>query len=105
MATNIFYNREERRVRAPWRLLIQMLVFLGSSVVTGFILGIALMVISLVRGDTSLDMTTLDNLFSYPLARIISAVSSLLFMWISYLVASRGLAHRPLRADGLYLWR
>lgn len=105
MATNIFYNREERRVRAPWRLLIQMLVFLGSSVVTGFILGIALMVISLVRGDTSLDMTTLDNLFSYPLARIISAVSSLLFMWISYLVASRWLDHRPIRDFGFHLNR
>lgn len=100
---NIFYNHLEKRVRAPWRLLIQMLFFLGSSVAIGIVLGVGLMIISLVRGDASTDMTALDSLFSHPLSRVISTILSLLFMWVSYLVASRWLDRRPIRDYGFHL--
>ncbi len=55
---NIFYNKEQARLRAFWRILIQGLLFLLGTTVIGAVLGVAAIAIMAATGQADLQLLT-----------------------------------------------
>ncbi|HSV84980.1 MAG TPA: CPBP family intramembrane glutamic endopeptidase [Levilinea sp.] len=105
---NIFRDPIERRLRALWRLILQGLIFFvllaGMQIVSGILAG------ALIETPAGLDFgASQDFILNHPLLRIAIALSQLIAISISFLIASRWLDRRPLPAFGLHLnarwWR
>ncbi len=94
---NPFWNREERRLRAGWRLLLQAILFV-------LLLGILQVTIVLVLAALpgGFDPSELGA-FASPLLLAAGAVASLIAMVLSLLVAARLLDRRPLPDYGFHL--
>jgi uncharacterized protein len=96
---NIFRDPVERRPRAFWRLLLQGIIFFiilaGLQIATGILAG------AFVQFPTTLDPAAAQDYFlNHPLLRIALAVSQMIAIWISFLIAARWLDHRPMRDFG-----
>lgn len=100
---NPFWNPEQRRLRAAWRLLIQgilfLLIALAASVTLGFVLGIW-MVVSGAGLPTTPER--LGQLMSLPLARLAS-LGVLGAAWLSVWLAGRFLDRRRFADFGFHL--
>ena len=96
---NLFYSRVERRPRALWRLLIQALIF--------FILLSAMQIVIFIAAEVLLQSlggfdptAATPSLARHPLMLIALAISSILAIWISFVIAARWLDRRPMRDYG-----
>ncbi|MEN4042914.1 MAG: CPBP family glutamic-type intramembrane protease [Anaerolineaceae bacterium] len=105
---NIFRDPIERRPRALWRLLLHGIIFFvllaGLQVASGVLIG------ALIDPPAGLDLAAAQNfVLNHPLLRIAVAVSQVIAILISFLIAGRWLDRRPLPAFGLHLnarwWR
>jgi uncharacterized protein len=97
---NIFRDPAERRLRALWRLLIQVVIFFlllaGLQIMTGILAG------SLIQPPTGLDPADAQNyLVSHPVLSIANGISQVIAIWISFIIAARWLDRRPMRDFGL----
>lgn len=105
MIANIFVNREEGRLRAFWRILIQGILFLVGLSLIGFVLtAIAGGILIAVGGANLSDpQAAIAAITTHPLVQVASSLSALLAMFISYWVASRWLDRRPFRDFGFHV--
>ena len=55
---NIFYNKEQARLRAFWRILIQGLLFLLGTTVIGAVIGVVAIVVMAATGQADLQLLT-----------------------------------------------
>jgi membrane protease YdiL (CAAX protease family) len=100
---NIFYNREEGRLRAGWRLVLQLAVMFGIAFLLQIILGIAVGMLALASGINLQDAQALqDFALNNPLLRASSTLAVLIGALVSYWVAGRWLDRRPFKAFGFH---
>ena len=103
---NPFYNSQQRRLRAVWRILIQgffyfaLMLFLQT--LAGSLLGINAASAGVNLSDSSALQAYIVN---SPLLLPLSALASLLAAWLSFLAAGRWLDHRRLPAFGFHFTR
>ncbi|MDP8951114.1 MAG: CPBP family intramembrane metalloprotease [Actinomycetota bacterium] len=94
---NLFFNDQERRLRAFWRLLFQFIIYYGGAVVLGAIVSGAF---ALFGGVTLAD-GTIEALAASPVfvasAGVVSLVAALFSVWL----AGRFFDRRPLSGFGL----
>ena len=115
---NPFYNPAQHRVRAFWRLLIQVVLFLLGLIVfsTAMILVISgiWFVAAQILGSATGNLPALSGLTAEEMARLpwlelLSALGSLLAMLLTYWVAGRFLDRRSFRDFGFHFdaawWR
>ena len=108
----MFYNWNERRLRAAWRLLIQGLLFLIFLALSTAALSLAYFVILGVTGKISTQvsaMRVLQGLSGSLIPELAGQIFTLVCMTISLWIAARLLDHRPFRDFGFHLkpawWR
>jgi uncharacterized protein len=99
IVANIFRDPVERRPRAFWRLLLQGLIFFlllaVPQVASVIIAGI------FIQFPAGVDAAEAQNiLLNNPLLRIAIAISQIIAIWISFLIAARWLDRRPMRDFG-----
>jgi uncharacterized protein len=90
LVKRVFWNREERRLRTFWRLLLQLILFLVMTLVIGGAIGVLGAAWLLIRGSTSLEQL-LDPGFLQPLlagspvitlvSLLVTALSATLSIW------------------------
>lgn len=102
MIANIFYNREDRRLRAFWRLLIHAVVFLLSYTVLSLPVGIVTGVILAASGRNIADAQVLAGAAQHPLVNAVNAVATLGAMIFSYWVMARWIDRRRWRDFGFH---
>lgn len=100
---NIFYNHNERRVRAGWRILIQGLIFFAGMMLFGIILGLLWGLITALTGGNLADLQNAANIAQTGFMRAANGVGSLLAMFLSLWIAARWLDRRPIADFGLHL--
>jgi uncharacterized protein len=105
---NIFRDPLERRPRALWRLLLQGLVFF--LLLAGLQIASGIFASAFIQFPAGVDPNEVQNiLLNNPLLRIAIAISQLIAIWISFLIAARWLDRRPMRdfgfRFGLRWWR
>lgn len=104
----IFWNQAERRLRALWRLIIQLIFVLLGMGCLGALLGIVGAVQGLVGGETP-TAASVTAAMNQPVFLILSSVITLLAMFISVLLAGRFVDRRPFADFGFHLnlawWR
>lgn len=98
---NLFWNAQEHRLRAVWRLILQFITFFLLNAIFSAVWGGVLAVI--LVGQTGLsDPSTLQRaIMEHPLTLVFSTVSSLLAMLITYLIFMR-VDRRPFKAYGFH---
>jgi uncharacterized protein len=96
---NLFRDPQERRPRALWRLLLQGIIFF--ILLFGLQLVIGILASVLIQFPAGLDpQTAQDFLVNHPLLTISTAISSLVAIWVSFVIAARWLDRRPMRDFG-----
>ncbi len=105
---NLFWNEEERRPRAVWRLILQ-LIFLGLGLgCLGFLVGI-LGVVQGAIGQQAPDGASVTSAMQQPLMLGMSSIITLLAILLSVWLAGRFVDRRPFADFGLHLnlawWR
>jgi uncharacterized protein len=100
MAVNIFVNREEHRIRALWRILLQGIVFVVGILLVNFLVNIIPAVILWLTGSSPLNGQSL--LAVIIISRILVAIGSLLAAVFSYRIAGRWLDHRSFADFGFH---
>jgi membrane protease YdiL (CAAX protease family) len=103
---NIFWNTDERRVRALWRLIGQLLILLAIALPTQIGLGaVALMIRTAQGGITASPMTLLES----PLVIALATLAILAAIVASVWLAGRFLDRRPFADFGFHMggnwWR
>jgi uncharacterized protein len=101
---NIFRDPVERRPRAFWRLLLQGIIFiillLGMQIFIGVAAG------ALIQFPTDIDPGTAQGtLVTHPLLQIAIAISQIIAIWISFVIAARWLDRRPMHDFGFRFYR
>ncbi len=102
---NIFWNEEERRVRALWRLLLQLMVLVFLVVVLGICLSIPYILLVVGRDgappspEIAVDIQNQPFLFTFN--TILTLVAVMLTVWL----AGRFLDRRPFADFGFHLNR
>lgn len=102
MLANIFINPKEHRLRAPWRLLLQWIIFFGGNTIASVGIGIGAGLIMTVASGKLPDMQSFLSMSMHPLVLAAGGVSALLFMLLSYWVAARWLDRRQFRDFGFH---
>ncbi len=107
---NPFWNRDERRLRALWRLIGQILALLLVSLVLNLLLGLGLMLISLLinalRGDTmALPLEQLAVFTNSPWMTPVNGLLTLAGIVFSVWLAGRFLDRRPMADFGFHFGR
>jgi len=102
MIANIFFNREEGRLRALWRLLIQTAVFLVGNIVLSLPIGIVAGIMLAASGVNITDPQVFSDALQNPLLRAVSAIASLVMMAFTYWIAARWLDRRHWRDFGFH---
>ncbi len=111
---NIFYNRSEHRIRAFWRLLLQIILLILAFIALGIALGLAAVVWVAFSGqvptETLRNTPALASLIgqaiaSNPLLVVLSGLFTLLSILLSVAIAGRWLDRRAFRDFGLHLSR
>jgi uncharacterized protein len=105
MILNIFYNREQRRLRALWRILLQAVIFVASLMVANFLVAVPVAIIGFITGGSLQDILSPRALTNNPIVQVGIAVGSLLAAGLSYLIAGRWLDHRPFADFGFHMNR
>ncbi len=107
--SKVFYNPEENRLRAFWRILIQFALFFAVMVLLQAIFGVGVLIAGRVFGiGSSSTASTQSFILNALIAPVLAALSGLGAIWISYWIAARWIDHRPMRAYGLHrtgAWR
>ncbi len=104
--SNIFYNPIERRIRAFWRILIVLALFFLISFVFQLIVGIGVGIAAVVAGLNPADTAALQRTPAISLILpLLTSLSSLAAIWLSYWIAARWIDHRPVRGYGFHLSR
>ena len=104
MASNIFVNQEEGRLRAFWRILLQGLLFFASNILIGIPVGIVATLIAVaITGANIMDPSAVMAIATHPVVHAAGSVAALVAMFFSYWVASRWLDRRPFRDFGFHL--
>jgi membrane protease YdiL (CAAX protease family) len=97
---NIFWNTNERRVRALWRLIGQLLILLAIALPTQIGLGVvALMIRTAQGGITASPMTLLESPLVIALATLAILAAILASVWL----AGRLLDRRPFADFGFHM--
>ncbi|HOG45824.1 MAG TPA: CPBP family intramembrane metalloprotease [Anaerolineae bacterium] len=105
---NPFWNREQRRVRALWRLVAQGLLFFVAMVVPCAVAGIVLGPVLIARsgGALAADPAALAQaLVSHPLFSVLNRIVPLLAVFGSVWLAGRFLDRRRFADFGFHLGR
>jgi uncharacterized protein len=107
---SIFWNREEGRLRALWRLLGQLIVLLLLTlalqlVTTFFAMGYLLYRESLPPAELADPLTLQNYIVQSPLLMMVSTVITLIAFVLSIWIAGRVLDRRPFSDFGLRLNR
>ena len=97
---NIFFNRNERRLRAGWRILFQGLIFFAGVMLVNILVGILLFLLIQATGGNAMDPQTILLMSAQPLTRILTALGALAFALLSYWIAARWLDRRPFKDFG-----
>jgi uncharacterized protein len=105
---NIFRDPVERRPRALWRLLLQGIIFF--LLLAGMQIGAGILVGALISSPIGLDpAATQDDILNHPILHIVIAISQMIAVWISFLIAARWFDRRPMSAFGFHFhprwWR
>jgi membrane protease YdiL (CAAX protease family) len=93
--TNPFFNAPERRLRALWRLLLQIVLFVTITLIIGWL---TLGVFSLIGGETEV---ATESSIAFAAFAVISLVAAIISVWL----AARFFDRRPLSGLGLRLDR
>jgi uncharacterized protein len=96
----LFYNPAERRLRAPWRLLIQRVFFLTLLILSSGLMSILAGLALLLTGSEGERVIELFD--SSPYLTIISVLAALAGTLLSVWLAGRWLDHRPFADFGLH---
>ena len=105
MNGNIFWNADQNRLRAFWRLLLQGIVFILITLLGSLVVGIIVGVVIAAGGADLTDPATFAMISGHPLTRAGSAVTSLIAMFVSYWIAARWLDRRAFADFGFHLNR
>ncbi len=97
---NIFYNAQEGRLRAFWRLLLQGIIYIVGSGLFSILIGIGVGLWLALQGADIRNPQVIMAASNGLVVRVLGAVISLLIMLVSYWVAARWLDHRPFCAFG-----
>ena len=102
---SFFYNFTQHRLRAFWRLLVQGVLYFGGVIGTGIAIGIAAVILYSLSG-TPLTANDLMQVVSGSVwVKVLSALVSLLIIFLTYWIGSRWLDHRPWQAYGFHFSR
>jgi membrane protease YdiL (CAAX protease family) len=115
----IFWNRDQRRLRALWRLLLQIILLILVTVPLQAAVGFVAVGLLIVGGDVLPDLTGLpdappgaldpqavqDYLLQSPLLLTLSSLALLVSITVSVWLAGRFLDHRRFADFGLHLDR
>lgn len=102
---NVFFNAAENRLRGGWRLLIQGLLYQGSSIILQLFLGIGLGIYLMMTGANIADPNVIAQYVENPLLRLPLALFSLVLIFAACWFAARKLDKRPFRDYGLHINR
>ncbi len=105
MAANIFYNPEQHRVRALWRIIAQGIIFVAGIALVNILVALIVVMVVQLFGGSPLDGQTMLALSSHPITRIGIAIGSLLAAYLSYYIAGRWLDHRTFVDFGFHFSR
>jgi hypothetical protein len=117
MTMNPFYNHAQHRLRAFWRLLIQAVLFLLGILILGFAIGLASVGVLLATGQITADVTgepaafssVIAQIYGLPLIGLLTALVTLLAMWLTCWLAARFLDRRRFKDFGFHFnvtwWR
>ncbi len=97
LAVNPFFNEQEKRPRALWRLLLQSVIYFGGVLVLGSVASTAFALL----GNVDLGAGAIENLLGSPVFWAISGVASLVAALLSVWFAGRFFDHRPFSDFGL----
>jgi membrane protease YdiL (CAAX protease family) len=92
---NIFYNRNEGRLRAGWRILLQGLIFISGVILVNILTTIILTMFLQ-------DPRAIMGMLGHPLVRSANAFGELASALLSYWIAARWLDRRPFAAFGFH---
>lgn len=100
---NPFYNHEERRLRAFWRLVLQFLLFAVGTSIAGAIGGAIAGGLAALQDPALLESpeALIQTIMGSPSFRVIVSIGSLLAVLVSTWLAARFLDRRPYRQFGL----
>jgi hypothetical protein len=106
---NLFYNREEKRVRSFWRIVIQTIFYLFGTVLAGVLISVVQMAVLAAQGDLSLEQLTnpqaMTNLIMNSGGGIffaLSGIASVIVMVLSFLFAGWALDKRTFKNFGFH---
>jgi uncharacterized protein len=101
MLRSFFINPQEGRLRAGWRLLLQLILFFGGLIVVNLIIGLGAGAVMALMGAEFQVQQLLVQIISHPLARMVGALTSLVVILLSYWITARWLDRRPVASFGL----
>lgn len=106
---NLFYNKEEKRVRSFWRILIQTVFYFLGTLIAGILIAIIQMAMLLIQGDIRFeqlsDPQAMTNLIMNGGGGIyfaISGIASVIIMVLSFLFAGWALDKRTFQNFGFH---
>jgi len=107
---NLFWNKDERRLRALWRLVGQILALLLVSLVLNLLLGLGMALVGLLGNALSGDTTAypLEQLAGFtnsPWMMVVSGLLMLAGITLSVWLAGRFLDRRPMADFGFHFGR
>jgi uncharacterized protein len=84
---SIFKNKEEGRLRSFWRVLFQALIFLGISLITQIVIGVAIGVMAVASGVNYTDPAAIqkfaaDSTWMQPAASVFSLLAIFFSYWV-----------------------
>ncbi|MEJ5202269.1 MAG: CPBP family intramembrane glutamic endopeptidase [Anaerolineales bacterium] len=95
--TYLFWNTQERRLRAAWRILVQLFIFLALSSIPGVLFA---SVAVLMSGNFQALLEPTGSFYAW--LQVASAIASLLAILISLLIAGKLLDRRPFADFGFH---
>jgi membrane protease YdiL (CAAX protease family) len=102
MISNIFLNRQDHRLRALWRLLIQTALFWGLLMIFNLAVGVVAGTILVSRGAAITDTETFLAALDHPLLRVVSGLISFGIMALTLKVMGKWIDHRTVRDYGFH---
>ncbi len=100
----IFWNEQEHRLRAGWRLALHALFFVLVSGILQAVMGMVAGILAIASGINPMDTAGIQQaVMSSPWIQPLSSLISLVVMILSYLVAARWLDKRRVSDFGFHL--
>ncbi len=101
----IFVNREERRLRAPWRLVANALILVIGVLGLNIVIGITATLISVMNGASLQDPQTVNAIATSPMVQALSSLATLAVMALSFWLCGLFVDRRPLADFGFHFNR